>query len=159
MKFLCILLSFLLPVTAVAQEAPPAEYQLTEPTQEILPLRRGTAAPRDGLLIDAADLLAIRADYERLRYLLTRTTERDEEVCSVRVQIEQARTSACGERVTLRDELWTARQAELVAQIAAAQEQARRAAERAWHEHPALWLAIGIVVGGLVAIALAASWV
>ena len=31
MKTLCILLALLLPVTAFAQEAPPTEYQLTEP--------------------------------------------------------------------------------------------------------------------------------
>jgi hypothetical protein len=152
-RTICIFLSFLLPVTAFAQEAPPTEYQLTEPTQEILPLRRGTAAPRDGLLIDASDLLQIRADYERLRYLLTRTTERDEEVCSVRVQIEQARTSACGERVSLRDELWNARQAELLQQIAAAREQAQRAAERGWWEAPALWAVIGAAIVGLVWVA------
>lgn len=153
MRPLCILLSLLLPVTSFAQEAQPAEYQLTEPTQEILPLRRGTTAPRDGLLIDASDLLQIRADYERLRYLLTRTTERDAETCGVRVQIEQARTTACGERVTLRDELWTARQAELVALVNESRAQTQRAAERSFFEHPALWFAVGVVATALVWVA------
>lgn len=139
-------------VPAEAQDA--SEYQLTEPA-DILPLRRGAVAPRDGLLIDASDLLQIRADYERLRFLLTRTSERDNEVCGIRVQIEEARTAACGERVRLRDDLWTARQAELVSQVAAAQEQARRAAERGWWELPIVWAILGAVVVGAAWIAAA----
>jgi hypothetical protein len=157
MRVLCLFLSFFLPVTAMAQEqpAPSSEFQLTEPTQEILPLRRGAMAPRDGLLIDAADLLQIRADYERLRYLLTRTAERDAELCDVRVAIERAHTAAAEERLTLRDGLWNARQAELVAQVARAQEQAQRAAERSFWEHPGLWAAIGGAIVGLVWVATA----
>jgi len=155
MRPLCLLLSLLLPITALAQEAPPTEYQLTEPTQEILPLRRGTAAPRDGLLIDASDLLQIRADYERLRYLLARTTERDAETCEVRVEMERARIGACEERLRLRDELWTARQAELVALVTEAREQARQAAERGWYENPIIYFIVGAVVVGLVWIATA----
>lgn len=153
MRTLCILLSLLLPTPVLAQEAPPAEYQLTEPTQEIVALRRGTPAPRDGLLVDAADMLQIRAEYERLRFLLTRTTERDEATCAVRIEMERARTAACGERVSLRDELWTQRQTELVMQVRRAQEEAQRAGERQFWEHPALWFAVGVVATGLVWIA------
>jgi len=153
MRTLCILLSLLLPTTVLAQEAPPAEYQLTEPTQEIVALRRGTPSPRDGLLIDAADMLQIRAEYERLRFLLARTTERDEATCAVRIEMERARTAACGERVSLRDELWTQRQTELVMQLREARQAAQRAGERSWFEHPALWFAVGVVATGLVWIA------
>lgn len=150
MRTALVLMSLLLASVARAQDVEPNPYQLAEPSQEILPLRRGAVAPRDGLLIDAADLLQIRADYERLRYLLQRTTERDSEVCDVRVQIEQSRTAACGERVTLRDELWGQRQAELIAQLAAAEQRARQAAHREWYEEPILWAVVGAVAVGVV---------
>lgn len=143
------------PAPAKAQEAVP-EYQLTEPA-DILPLRRGAAAPRDGLLIDASDFLQIRADYERLRYLLAHTVERDGELCGVRVQIEQARTEACGERVTLRDELWTARQAELNQALVAAETRAARAAERGLLESPALWAVVGAAIVGALWIAVSVN--
>lgn len=158
MRPLCLLLSFLLPVTALAQEVPPPpaapveEFRLPEPG-EILPLRRGTAAPRDGLLIDAEDMLRISQEYDRMRYLLTRTAERDAETCEVRVEMERARIGACEERLRLRDELWTARQAELAALVAEAREQARHAAERGWYENPVLWFCVGVVVTGIVWIA------
>ncbi len=139
------------PTVATGQDAAD-QFQLPEPS-EVLPLRRGTPAPRDGLLIDASDLLQIRAEYERLRFLLTRTTERDAEVCGVRVQIEHAHVTACEERLTLRDDLWGARQQELLQQVAAAQERANRAAERGWWEAPILWTIIGAVVVGVVWIA------
>lgn len=155
MKWLCIFLSFLLPITAVAQEAPAAptsEFRLPEPG-EILPLRRGALAPRDGLLIDAGDLLQIQQEYERMRFLLGLTHDRDTQLCDVRVQMEQARTRAAEERVTLHDALWTQRQAELVASMQEAQRQAQRAGERQWFESPPLWAAIGVVLATLVYVA------
>lgn len=158
MRFAIFLLVVLPALPVAAQDAvAPNPYQLSEPSQEILPLRRGATAPRDGLLIDAADLLQIRADYERLRYLLHRTTERDEEVCSVRVQIEQARTAACGERVSLRDELWNQRQAELLRQVAAAEQRAQQAGQRQWFEEPALWALVGGAIVGALWIVTAVS--
>ena len=158
MRFICVLLSFLLPVTVFAQEvpAPPPvpteEFRQPEPG-EILPLRRGASAPRDGLLIDAEDMLRIQQEYDRMRYLLTRTAERDAETCEVRVEMERARTGACEERLLLRDELWTARQAELAALVAEARETARRSAERAWFESPILWFAVGLVATSIVWVA------
>ena len=134
---------------------PTDQFQLPDPG-DILPLRRGTPAPQDGLLIDASDLLSIQQSYERMRFLLGLTTQRDTEVCDVRVQIEHARTSAAEERVTLHDELWTGRQGELTAAIAALQvqvQQAQHAAERQWHEAPALWFAIGVVVSAVAVVA------
>ena len=159
MKTLCILLSLLLPVTALAQEVPVAspsaeEFALPEP-DDLVPLRRGAAAPRDGLLIDAVDMLRISQEYDRMRYLLTRTAERDAETCGVRVEMERARIGACEERLRLRDELWTARQTELVALVTEAREQARRAAERGWYENPVIYFIVGAVVVGLVWIATA----
>jgi hypothetical protein len=146
----------LVPAVASGQDAiapgTPEQFQLPE-TGEVLPLRRGAAAPHDGLLIEAADLLQIRNEYERMRYLLTRTAERDSERCDVRVQIEHAHVLAAEERLTLRDDLWTARQTELVTQVQATQEQARRAAERQWYDAPLLWAVIGAAVVGVVWIA------
>lgn len=159
MRALCLILSFLLPVTALAQEVPVSppvvpveEFRLPEPG-EVLPLRRGAAAPRDGLLIDAEDMLRISQEYDRMRYLLTRTAERDAETCEVRIEMERARIGACEERLRLRDELWTARQAELVALVTEAREQARHAAERGWHENPILWFVVGVAATGLAWIA------
>jgi hypothetical protein len=162
MRTICLLLSLLLPVTALAQEVvppPPAapvveEFALPEPG-DLVPLRRGAAAPRDGLLIDAEDMLRISQEYDRMRYLLTRTAERDAETCGVRVEMERARIGACEERLRLRDELWTARQAELAALVAEAREQARHAAERGWYENPVLWFVVGVAATGLVWIATA----
>jgi len=147
----------MLPARAVAQPpvttAPSADqFQLPEPG-DILPLHRGTPAPQDGLLIGAADLIGIQQGYERMRFLLGLTTQRDAEVCDVRVQVEHARTSAAEERLALHDELWTARQAELVAAVAAAQAQAQHAAERQWYEAEALWFAIGILVSTVAFVA------
>jgi multidrug resistance efflux pump len=158
MRILSIILCVALvswPTTTMGQETPPdaaAEFRLPEPG-EILPLRRGATAPRDGLLIDAGDLLQIQQEYERMRFLLERTTERDRETCDVRVEMERARTSACEERLRLRDELWTARQAELAAAVAEAREAARNAAERAWFESPILWFVVGVAVTAIVWIA------
>jgi len=145
------------PAVVSGQEAPgtPDQFQLPTPASDILPLHRGTAAPRDGLLIDAADLLQIQQSYERMRYLLTRTAERDTELCDVRVQIEHAHTLAAEERLTLRDDLWGARQVELVAQVQATQEQVRRAAERGWYEQPILFVVIGAAIVGAIWIATA----
>lgn len=155
-RALSVLLSLLLilPARSAAQENPSeaAELRLPEP-EEILPLRRGAPAPRDGLLIGAADLLQIQQEYERMRYLLDRTAERDRETCDVRVEMERARISACEERLRLRDELWTARQAELTAALVDAREATRAAAERSWFEHPALWFAVGVVVTAIVWVA------
>ena len=128
------------------------QFQLPEPG-DILPLRRGTPAPQDGLLIAASDLLGIQQSYERMRFLLGLTTQRDAEVCDVRVQVEHARTSAAEERLALHDELWTARQAELVAAVAAAQAQAQHAGERGFFDQPAVWFAIGILVSTIAFIA------
>lgn len=159
MRAICILLSLLLPVTAFAQEvpapppaAPEEEFRLPEPG-EVLPLRRGVAAPHDGLLIDAEDMLRITQEYDRMRYLLTRTAERDRETCDVRIAMEGARLTACEERLTLRDDLWAARQTELTVQINEARAEARRAAERAWFESPVLWFCVGVVATSAVWIA------
>lgn len=128
------------------------EFRLLEPG-EILALRRGQAAPRDGLLVDSEDMLRISQEYDRMRYLLTRTEERDREVCDVRVEMERARLTACEERLALRDELWSARQSELLAAVAAANERAAQAAQRGWWESPLLWAIVGGVVVGVVWIA------
>jgi hypothetical protein len=153
-RVVCLFLSLLLPLTAMAQDVPPpaAEFRLPEPG-EVVPLRRGALAPRDGLLIDAGDLLQIQQEYERMRFLLERTAERDRETCDVRVEMERARTSACEERLRLRDELWTARQAELAALVTEARAAAAHAAERAWYENPVLWFCVGVVATGIVWIA------
>lgn len=155
MTRILFLLVMLMPSLAFAQETTPStteEFRLPEPG-EILPLRRGTAAPRDGLLIDAEDLLRIQQEYERMRFLLTRTSERDAEVCDVRVEMERARLTACEERLRLRDELWEARQIELSDAVAAARSEARRAAERQWYESPVLWFVVGAVATSIVWIA------
>jgi hypothetical protein len=156
MTRILFLLVLLAPSTALAQEtAVPTEsdeFRLPEPG-EILPLRRGTAAPRDGLLIDQEDLLQIQMEYERMRYLLTRTAERDAEVCDVRVEMERARLTACEERLRLRDELWTAREDELNDTIVEERATARRAAERQWWESPVLWFVVGAVATSVVWIA------
>jgi hypothetical protein len=144
----------LLPARAAAQ-APSVdgssaeEFRLPDPG-EILPLRRGAAAPRDGLLIDADDLLQIQQEYDRMRYLLGRTSERDREVCDVRVEMEHARLSAAEDRLRLRDDLWGTREADLLRQLREAQEQARQAAQRGWWESEALWFAVGVVATGAV---------
>jgi hypothetical protein len=150
----------LLPARAVAQPPAPTapsadQFQLPDPG-DILPLRRGTPAPQDGLLIAASDLLSIQQSYERMRFLLGLTQQRDAEVCDVRVQVEHAHTAAAEERLTLRDELWTARQTELTGAIAALQaqvQQAQHSAERQWYEAPALWFAVGIVVSAVAFVA------
>lgn len=159
MRVLCIFLSFILPATALAQEVPSPplaatseEFRLPEPG-EVLPLRRGATAPRDGLLIDAEDMLRISQEYDRMRYLLTRTSERDRETCDVRVEMERARTGACEERLRLRDELWTARQNELAALVTEARSQAQHAAERQWFENPVLWFVVGVAATAIVWIA------
>ena len=152
-RLLCsaLVASLLLPVNVAAQDsaAPAEEFHLPEPS-EILPLRRGTPAPRDGLLIDAGDLLQIQQEYERMRYLLGRTAERDREVCDTRIAMEGARLTAAEDRLRLRDELWGSREEDLLRQLREAQEQARQAAQRGWWESEALWFAVGVVATGAV---------
>lgn len=152
-RAICLVLCLSVPATASAQgtasASSPEEFQLPEPG-DILPLRRGTPAPRDGLLIDADDMLQIQMEYDRMRFALGRTAERDREVCDVRVEMEHARLLAAEERLHLRDELWDARQQELVTSLEEARHQAAQAAQRGWYESPALWFAVGVVVTGAV---------
>lgn len=152
-RLFCLFLCFAVPSAAAAQETPsahaPEEFRLPEPG-DILPLRRGTPAPRDGLLVDADDMLQIQMEYDRLRFALSRTSERDREVCDVRVEMEHARLLAAEERLHLRDDLWNGRQAELVASLDAARQQAAEAAEREWYESPAMWFAVGVLVTGAI---------
>lgn len=149
----------LMPAIASGQDATPTpsataseQFQLPDPG-DILPLHRGQASPQDGLLIGAADLLNIQQSYERMRFLLGLTQERDAQVCDVRIQIEHAHTLAAEERLTLRDTLWTDRQAELVAQVQAAQAQAQHAGERQWFESPVMWLVVGALVATVAFVA------
>ena len=85
-----------------------------------------------------------------MRYLLSRTSERDRELCDVRVEMERARLSAAEERLRLRDDLWGSREGDLLRQLRESQAQARRAAERGWWESEALWFAVGVVATGAV---------
>lgn len=158
MRVLAFILSVaiaVMPVRVLAQDAPApsttapsAQFQLPDPG-DVLPLHRGTPAPRDGLLIDADNLLSVQQSYDRMRFLLDHMTERDQQVCDVRVQIEQARTAAATETTSLHDTLWTQRQAELQHALAQAQAQA----QRQWWEAEALWFAIGgLVVAGVIAV-------
>jgi hypothetical protein len=154
-RFLCFVLCLAFPCAALAQEtaAPVAEeFRLPDPG-EILPLRRGTPAPRDGLLIGADEMLQIQMEYDRMRYLLGRTSERDRELCDVRIEMERARLLAAEERLRLRDELWGGRQAELAAAIEEARRQAAEAGQRGWYESPALWFTVGAIVVGAIWIA------
>jgi len=147
-------------ICAQAPAAPPSaasavaavstdQFQLPVPG-DILPLHRGQPAPQDGLLVAEDDMLHIRQEYDRMRFLLGLMTQHDSEVCDVRVQTEQARTQAATDRLTLTNQLWTARQQELLASIQAAQHQAQQAAQREWYESPALWAAIGVVLATVV---------
>lgn len=95
-------------------------------------------------------MLQIQMEYDRMRFMLGRTAERDRELCDVRVEIEHARLSAAEERLRLRDDLWGSREEDLVRQLREAQEQARQAAQRGWWESEALWFAVGVVATGAV---------
>lgn len=157
MRLLVIILSVAIaaqPLGALAQDAQASadQFQLPEPG-DILPLRRGQASPQDGLLIDAHDMLQIQQEYERMRFLLGLTQQRDTEVCDVRVQIEHAHTTAAEERLALHTTLWEGRQQELVASVQQAQQQAQHAAERSFFDQPAVWFAIGILVATVAFIA------
>jgi len=112
------------------------------------PLHRGQAAPADVLTVDPDTIIQIRLDYEALAARLVLDVQRERDRCALRLDMEQERTRAATERVTLHDELWTERQRELVAAV----EQARRQAERQWWENPALWAALGAVIASAVAI-------
>lgn len=138
--------------TTASTPSDPSQFQLPD-TGDILPLRRGQTAPQDGLLIDPHDLLSIQQEYERMRFMLGLTHDRDVQLCDIRVQEEQARTHAAEERLTLHDTLWTDRQQELVAAVQAAQQQAQRAGQRDFWESPPLWAAIGVILATVVYVA------
>lgn len=170
MKIIATALAFaiaLLPLRALAQDtapsattaalptAPSAQFQLPD-VGDFLPLHRGAPAPRDGLLVDQAVMLSIVQGYDRLQHLLDATATRDGELCDVRVAIEHAHVTAAEERLTLRDGLWEARQAELVQQITATQQQvlqAQHAAERQFWESPILWAVVGALVATAIFLA------
>lgn len=160
MTRILLFLSLFITAPALAQEevpAPPSaptddEFELPEPT-ELTPIRRGGTSPRDGLIIDAGEMLDIQMAYDRMRFMLDRIAERDRETCDVRVEMEHARLTACEERLHLRDDLWEAREDELNDTIVEARAEARRAAERAWFESPVLWFCIGVVATSVVWIA------
>jgi len=162
-RIVATVLSFaiaMLPLRAYVQDLPPAPpttppsaaFQLPD-MGDFLPLHRGQPAQRDGLLVDQDVMLQITQSYDRLQHLLDATVQRDAETCSVQVAIEHAHTVASDERVSLRDGLWEAHQAELLASLAQAQQQAQHAGERQWYESDAMWFAIGVLVATVAFVA------
>jgi hypothetical protein len=155
----CVLLSFLATECehaslAHAQDTPAtAPAPLTVPdvqlpvTGEILALDAGDRAPHAGMLILDDDLVAWRQTIERLAYRLGATIAMDAQTLSLRLDQEHARTTACEERVSLRDELWRARATELGAALATSQAHAN---DRGFWESPLLWTIVGAVLGGAV---------
>lgn len=111
-------------------------------------VRRGQAAPDDGILMAPETILRIQIDYDALALRLTRERERAEDRCQVQLDMQRARTRAESERVTLRDGLWAAREGELIE----AARRAREEAVRQWYENPGLWTGVGALVASLVAI-------
>lgn len=152
MRMLLLVASMALACPSLAMAQDEAGVTSDLEGEEVVPLRRGRAAPRDGLLIDPTLLLRLHFDIDRLEHRLQADLARAEERCGVRVEMEEARTTAATERAELRDSLWRNRERDLVNQVAAAQEDAKRG----WHENPALWAGVGAVVASLVAV-LAAS--
>lgn len=153
---ICVLVCVALvhiPSTVRAQDVVPSdEFQLPD-LGDVLPLHRGQSAPNDGLLVSQADMIALTQAYDRVAFRLDQTVLRDRESCDVRVSVEHGHVLAVEERLTLRDDLWGARERELMQQVATAQERANRAAERAWWEAPVLWAIVGGAVVGIVWIA------
>lgn len=138
------------PSPAAAQDTPAPitvpDVQLPV-TSEILALDAGERAPHAGMLILDDDLEEWHRTIERLAYRLGATVAMDAQTLSLRLDQEHARTTACEERVSLRDELWRARATELGAALATSQ---AHASDRGFWESPFLWTVVGVVLGGAV---------
>lgn len=148
-----VLAEYLAPPVAVAQddEVPAA---LTAPGDgEIVSLTERERAPFAGLLITQPDLVRWRLTIERLQYELDAERSLHQQVLDATRQMYEQRLTLREERLTVIDGLWRARATEL---REAAQEALERAQREAW-EHPVVWLAIGVAVGVLGAVALAAA--
>jgi hypothetical protein len=127
---------------ATAQETAPTDFQLPEPTR----LTRGTPAPFTGTLMLQEDFLRWARAIEDLRHQLAGDVQLERDRCDVRVTTEQARTTAATDRADFHDRMWGERNTALVADVAAANEATRRAAQRDFWESPPFWFAIGVLV-------------
>lgn len=143
--------------TVQAQELPePPQVQLVPPRPHLVPpeaLRRGQAAPRDGLFVEPPTYLGLTRHVDDLEFLLARTVRMETDRCEARIERVQVRLQAANETLELHDSLWESRQAELATSLA----EARRSAERGWWENDVLWLTIGVAAGGIITGALAAA--
>lgn len=151
LALVCLLVaSWSCPALAQVVVPEPPSVQLTPPEA----LRRGQPAPRDGLFVEVPTYLGLISQIERLEYLVGTTLRAERATCERLVEIERLRTAHAADRLTLRETLWQQRQNELLTQI----EERRRAAEREWHEHPVLWIAVGgAIVGAIVGAAAIAA--
>lgn len=138
---------------AAAQDAPAPAEASAEPlpgSGTVHPLRRGQTAPFEGFLIEADDLVLWRLTIERLQFQIDAERERARLVLEVHEDLAARRLAAAGERLELVQRLWGERANEWGAALT----EANRRAQRGVEESPVLWLAIGLAVGVVGAVAL-----
>jgi hypothetical protein len=136
-------------IAAAQDVAPVPSVQLVPPEG----LRRGQAAPRDGLFVEVATYLAMVREIEGLEARIGELLQRERARCDALLGVEHARLAAAEDRLTLRDGLWRERQGELIQRVAEEHE----AGQRDWYEEPLLWFAMGgALVGVIVGIVAAA---
>ena len=117
---------------------------------ETAPLEQGERAPWAGMLVRDADLFGLQTGLMQCRYSLSSGERLHAQLLEARLEQERARTLAATQSAELHERLWTQRAEQLAADLAAA-----RASNSQWWSSPALWFALGVIVTGAAAVALA----
>lgn len=128
------------------RDSRPLSVELPEPRL----LREGERAPFTGQLLVQEDVLRWARTIEDLEYRLELDRTTEQERCSIRLQLEEARTKNAEDRLNLRETLWRQRAEELSNSLRNAQKNAIRE----WWESPPLWFAGGALTAVVSVLAL-----
>lgn len=113
---------------------------------ELQMLQKGARAPWTGILILQDDLVQWRFKIEALEFELQNVRQLHTSILKVEKELTERKIQIERERTTLIQELWKAQVEKLGKELQKTQEHLLRAQEIDWWEHPAFWLAIGVVI-------------
>lgn len=109
-------------------------------------LQKGARVPWTGILILQDDLVKWKFRIEELEYELSQVRQLHTRILQVETTLTERKLVIERERTTLIQNLWKDRAEELGDELQKTQEQLLRAQEIDWWEHPALWMAVGVVI-------------
>jgi hypothetical protein len=121
----------------------------TEPKLSSLELRmlsKGSRAPWTGILIAQDDLVRWKFKIEELKHELAQVRELHKAIRKTESELTDRKLEIEQERAKLIQELWVSQTKELGDELKKTQKHLLEAQQTKWWKHPALWLAVGVVI-------------